>query len=73
MSDQDEARRRVRQLLLSGDNTVKLRAGGAARATARERFIAAREVAVTQGLEPELVALIDRRLDQLSDAPAPGH
>lgn len=70
MSDQDEARRRVRQLLLSGDNTVKLRAGGPARVRARERFTAARALAVQEGLEPELVELIDRRLAQMSDAPS---
>jgi flagella basal body P-ring formation protein FlgA len=69
--DREEARRQVRRLLLSGDNTVKLRTGVRARATARERFLAAREIAVGQGLEPELVELIDRRLRQTPDPSAP--
>lgn len=70
MTDRDEARRQVRRLLLSGDNTVKVRSGDAARARARERFLAAREIATREGLEPELLALIDRRLAP-SDLPSP--
>lgn len=71
MSDPEEARREVRRLLLSGDNTTKLRSGEAARAKARERFLAAREIAAREDLGPELLEIIDRRLARIPDSTAP--
>jgi hypothetical protein len=55
----------VRQLLLSGDNTLKNRSGPEAVRRARERFEQARAVAVAAGLEPSLIEVIDLRLDGL--------
>lgn len=62
----DEARRRVRQLLLSGDNTLKGRTGPERDERARARYAEARELAAAAGLEPALVAIIDRRLADLA-------
>jgi hypothetical protein len=60
--DDQDATRRVRQLLLSGDDTLKNRGGGAALARARERFERARTVALGAPLAPSLIEVIDRRL-----------
>ena len=62
----NDPRHRVRQLLLSGDNTLKNRTGPEAVARARERYERAREVAVSAGLDEELSDIIDRRLGDLS-------
>ena len=71
MGDDDgEARRRVRQLLLSGDNTLKNRRGPERDQRARTRYQEARQVAAAAGLEPELIAIIDRRLQDLGTAAA---
>ena len=69
MGDDDgEARRRVRQLLLSGDNTRKNRQGPERDERARARYAEAREVATAAGLEPALIAIIDARLEDLAGA-----
>ena len=67
MSDasDEEARHQVRRLLLSGDNTVKNRSDERRYQRAGARYREAREVAVASGLEPDVVALIDRRLADL--------
>jgi hypothetical protein len=67
-----DPRRRVRQLLLSGDNTLKNRSGHDAIRRARERFETARAVAVEAGLEPSLIAFIDLRLEGLAPVPGSG-
>ena len=64
MSDQDEARRRIHQLLLSGDNTLKNRDDESGRARAQARFQEARSVAAGAGLTDALT-IIDRRLQLL--------
>ncbi len=64
MSD-DEASRRVRQLLLSGDNTLKNRDDPGRFGRARERFERARRVAGDAGLDEGLLEIIDRRLAAL--------
>lgn len=61
MGGDDEARRRVHQLLLSGDNTLKNRHDAD---RARERFEEARRVARDAGLDDALT-IIDRRLELL--------
>jgi len=60
-----DARARVRQLLLSGDNTIKNRDNPERFARARRRYEDAREVAVAAGLEPGILEIIDRRLADL--------
>jgi hypothetical protein len=74
MSDasDDEVRHRVRQLLLSGDNVMKNRRGDERYRRARERYLEAREIAVAAGLETQVIALIDRRLDDLEEADGVG-
>ena len=67
MGDDDEARKRVRQLLLSGDNTLKHRDDPAAAGRARARYEEALTVAEAAGLEDGLIEIIRRRL-----APADG-
>lgn len=62
MSEQDEARRRIHQLLLSGDNTLKNRDDAGRHARARARFEEARRVAADAGLDDALT-IIDRRLE----------
>ena len=62
MSDGDDPQRRVRQLLLSGDNTRKNRHD---REAARTRFEEARRVATEAGLPASLLEIIDRRLESL--------
>ena len=61
---EDEARRRVRQLLLSGDNTLKNRTGDERVARARARYEGALAVARESGLD-DAVVLAQRRLDAL--------
>ena len=59
---------RVRQLLLSGDNTLKNRSGPESVARARAKFAQAREIAAEAELDAAL-RIIDARLDDLvSDA-----
>ncbi len=60
-SEQDEARRRIHQLLLSGDNTLKNRDDDGRHDRARARFDEARRVAEDAGLDDALT-IIDRRL-----------
>lgn len=64
MDEGDEARRRIHQLLLSGDNTLKNRDDDGRTARARTRFEEARRVAEGAGLDDALV-IIDRRLEML--------
>lgn len=61
MSEQDEARKRIHQLLLSGDNTLKNRDDDGRLDRARSRFEQARQVAEGAGLDDALT-IIDRRL-----------
>jgi hypothetical protein len=61
---EDEARRRVRQLLLSGDNTLKNRSGDERLARARSLYDAALAVAREAGLDDAAV-FVQRRLDAL--------
>ena len=61
---EDEARRRVRQLLLSGDNTLKNRTGDERIARARTRYEEALAVARETGLD-DAVVFVQRRLDAL--------
>jgi hypothetical protein len=61
---EDEARRRVRQLLLSGDNTLKNREGDERVARARSRYVEALAVARDAGLD-DVAAFAQRRLDAL--------
>ncbi len=67
MSDEDQARKRIHQLLLSGDNTLKNRDDDERRDRARARFTEAREIAVGAGLS-ESLTIIDRRLELLETA-----
>lgn len=62
MADDDEARARVRRLLLSGDNTLKNRDDPASLQRARARFEEALEVAEEAGLEDDILLIIRRRL-----------
>ncbi len=63
-SDED-ARHQVRRLLLSGDNTVKNRSDAERYERAGARYREARRLAVGSGLEPGVIAFIDRRLADL--------
>jgi hypothetical protein len=65
MSEGDDPQRRVRQLLLSGDNMLKNRHHEAAAGRARTRFEEARRVASEAGLPGSVLELIDRRLEAL--------
>ncbi len=67
MEQQDEARKRIHQLLLSGDNTLKNRDDEGRQDRARTRFEEARRVAEEAGLTDALV-IIDRRLELLGEA-----
>ncbi len=69
MGDGDEAARRVRTLLLSGDNTLKNRTGPERLAAARARFEEARRVAGEAGLDAGVLRIIDRRLEALPRGP----
>lgn len=66
MGEDDEARRRIHQLLLSGDNTLKNRDDEGRIARARGRFEEARRVAEAAGLDDALT-IIDRRLEILGE------
>jgi hypothetical protein len=71
-NDPEQARARVRQLLLSGDNMIKNRDNPERFARARERYAQAREVAVGAGLGSEITTIIDLRLSQIdADDEAP--
>ena len=61
---EDEAGRRVRQLLLSGDNTLKNRTGDERVARARSRYESALAVSREAGLD-DAVVFTQRRLDAL--------
>ena len=63
MGDDDEARAKVRRLLLSGDNTLKNRDDPASAERARGRFEEALAVAQEAGLDEGLVTIIRRRLE----------
>jgi hypothetical protein len=58
-------RDRVRQLLLSGDNTLKNRSGPQSVARARATFERAREIALEAALE-DLLDIIEARLAGLT-------
>ena len=68
MSDADDARKAVKRLLLSGDNTLKNRDDPVSRERARARFEEALEVARASGLG-DAVTIIERRL-ALMEPPA---
>jgi hypothetical protein len=63
----DQARHRVRRLLLSGDNTVKNRDDADRYRRARERYREARRIAVSSGLDDGVLTVIDRRLTDLGE------
>jgi hypothetical protein len=63
--DPEQARTRVRQLLLSGDNMIKNRDNPERFVRARERYAQARDVAVAAGLESDLTTIIDLRIAQI--------
>lgn len=65
MSEIEEARRRIRQLLLSGDNTLKHRDGRQGVARARSRYEEALELARQAGLEDSVQVIVERRLETL--------
>lgn len=71
MSDVEGAKKRVHQLLLSGDNTLKNRDDPESRDRARARFVEAGAVAREADLGDELLAIIDLRLKLLDGAGAP--
>lgn len=71
MSDVEGAKKRVHQLLLSGDNTLKNRDDPPSRDRARAKFVEAGVVAREAGLGDELLAIIDRRIALLDGAGAP--
>ena len=62
MSDDDEARAKVRRLLLSGDNTLKNRDDPAGAERAQARFREALAVAEDAGLGDDILLIIRRRL-----------
>lgn len=62
-----DARRRVRQLILSGDNTIKNRDDEARLQRARARFEEARRIASEAGLD-DVLPIIDVRLADLPPA-----
>lgn len=62
MADVEDARKRVRQLLLSGDNTIKHRDDAAGAARARARFEEALALAREARLGDEVIDIIERRL-----------
>jgi hypothetical protein len=68
LSDAEDARARVRRLLLSGDNTLKNRDDPKSRERARSRFEEALELARAEGLD-DAVTIIERRLS-LMEPPA---
>ncbi len=68
MSDAEDARARVRRLLLSGDNTLKNRHDPKSRDRARARFEEALALARESDLD-DAVTIIERRLS-LMEPPA---
>ena len=68
MSDAGTARGRVRQLLLSGDNTLKNRHDAGGRERARARFEEALAVGEEAGLDDSVLAIVRKRLELLGDA-----
>ncbi|WP_217915005.1 hypothetical protein [Miltoncostaea marina] len=70
MSEDDEARRRVRRLLLSGDNTLKNRHDAGARDRARARFEEALAVGAAAGLDESVLGIVRARLRLLEGADA---
>lgn len=70
MGDDDEARAKVRRLLLSGDNTLKNRDDPAGAERARARFQEALAVAEDAGLGEDILLIIRRRLAPGDDGPA---
>lgn len=62
MSDVEAVRKRVRRLLLSGDNTLKNREDPESRARARARFEEALAAAEEAGLDDGIRDIIGRRL-----------
>ena len=63
--DHDEATRRIRQLLVSGDNILKNRDDDARFGRARQRFENAERIAAEHGLTDSVGAIIALRLEQL--------
>jgi hypothetical protein len=61
----EEVERRVRRLLLSGDNTLKNRTGAQALARARERYEEALGLATEAGLEERILDFVRLRLRNL--------
>lgn len=61
MTDTDQARRRIRQLVLSGDNLRKTRNDPVAARRARERFTEAADIARRNGFD-DLLGIIELRL-----------
>ncbi len=61
----DDARHRIRQLVLSGDNLTKARHDPVSVARARERLTDARALASARGFD-DLVGIIDLRLGDLT-------
>ena len=70
MSDVEGAKKRVHQLLLSGDNTLKNRDDPQSRDRARAKFAEAAVVAREADLGEDTRAIIDRRLALLDGAGA---
>jgi hypothetical protein len=68
MSEVEEARRRIRQLLLSGDNTLKNRDGAERIERARGRYEQALAIAREAGLEDSIEVIVQRRLEALAQA-----
>ena len=66
--DHDEATRRIRQLLVSGDNILKNRDDDVRFVRARERFKDAAQLAEAHGLTDSVGAIIALRLEQLPAA-----
>jgi hypothetical protein len=66
--DHDEATRRIRQLLVSGDNILKNRDDEARFGRARQRFEDAARIAAEHGLSDSVGAIIALRLEQLPPA-----
>ena len=69
MTDVEAARKRIHQLLLSGDNTLKNREDPESRRRARGRFEEAAAVAREAGLD-DVLLIIDRRIALLDGADA---
>jgi len=65
----DDPRRRIRQLVLSGDNLTKARSDEVAAARARERYTQALALAQAHGFD-DLVAIIELRLNDMPDGTA---